>query len=425
MLKIHNRLYFIIIGLFVSCSPSLEMDLEEDTLKENAAPIKASNASPLNRAPYSPYFQVTGTRFRFHANENGFRGIDVMQWKPTKPNHAKTIVASFHGDIDPETSCNIIEDCTTNDCFQKNSIHWDANALTGLEGATSWTPKCPNTAIMGNSLVATSNRTNTANKGIGIYTYTGPKPNASGNAFFQPLQHGSTNIGIQGIYIGFPSHLIGSMKPFSSPCSGPNCGDRIRMRVWSKQFVKTVTNTENSQTQQKMALMLHNIADRAVNGRIEFTPYTLCAGINCNDNKYVHYAFDPNQNNVAFVGGRLLGGGQASEMKTSYRTTPVWESYGPSTMATPFETSWFHYQISWNNFVKTLRQFTDISGLNGSNNGDVAKLFGKGWSVKTNWELKHVRFAQEVYNRNWSNGDISSIGGHMSWFQVDAITQLP
>lgn len=367
-------------------------------------------------------YKVTEKQFRFHPKENGFSEIKKMYWKDTIPRNFPEISASFHGDINPN-DCSKSVACILPECFHKNPIHWNADNLTGLTNSVSYTPKCPNTPIMGNSLLAYTNASDNSTSGIGIYTFTGPKPHATGNAFFQPIQGNKNTKGIQGLYIGFPVFLSGSsMKPFSSECNGNNCGDRIRLRVWTKQSVKIAYNQSNSQTQQKMAFMLYNIADPQTNGRIEFTPYTFCAG-SCPSGDKAHFSKDPNQGGVPYIGGRLLGNGNPTRMETNYRTTTVWESYGPSTQSNPFGLTWFHYEISWNNFVKTLRQFTDISGLNGNENSDVAQLFGNGWSIKENWELKHIRFAQEVYNPEWNNGEIAFVGGYTNWIQLDAITK--
>jgi len=140
-------------------------------------------------------YKVSEKQFRFHPKENNFSGITRMYWRDTLPRFFPEIAASFHGDINPN-ACAKTAACILPECFHKNPI-WDADNFTGLQNSTSFTPKCPNTPIMGNSLMAYSQNANTATSGIGIYTFTGPRPFAPGNAFFQPLQTNPTTTGIQ------------------------------------------------------------------------------------------------------------------------------------------------------------------------------------------------------------------------------------
>lgn len=189
-------------------------------------------------AAFSAQFQVTESRFRFHPAENGFSQFDLLRWKPTN-SYSTGITVNFHGDVDSGTYCQVSQHCVTSSCFQYNSANWNSDTLTGLENSDYWTPKCPQSVKMGNSLAAISTTSSNGYRGIGIYTYTGEKPNGIGNAFFQP-KHINPNNNIEGTYVHFSVSDAGSMRPFSAECdwmNDPTCEDNVRLRVWTNQLV--------------------------------------------------------------------------------------------------------------------------------------------------------------------------------------------
>jgi hypothetical protein len=127
--------------------------------------------------------------------------------------------------------------------------------------------------------------------------------------------------------------------------------------------------------------------------------------------------FDPNQGGKAYVGGPLATGGQGYAINNG---PVVWQSYGPASKSSVFDTTWFHYEVSWGNFVATLRHLTYLK-LNKNTDQDVASVFGSGWNSRTNWILKNARIAQEVYNPGWNSNLQATVGGHVNWIQIEAI----
>ncbi|TNE62370.1 MAG: hypothetical protein EP335_12310 [Alphaproteobacteria bacterium] len=403
-------------------------------------------------------FEVTESRFRFDPHENGFGPLPLKLWNPTSAPPPRDIALYFSGFIDPNSGCTTT---ANGNLFEENppAINNDADYvdhMTGLgqDNAVSWSPKCPSNGRWGSSF-ATTSLSKKGTSGIGLYTHTGPQKDGT-VAFFQPRYKstdpkaaGATqnsakadlpSANIQGLYANFPTATKGKMLPFSSPCTGPDCDDRIRLRAWADQSVATVANSAQSQTQQKMAMVLVNLASSSmkngvqVQSRLEITPYTLCAGINCGSDK-VNASFD-GATQVYFVGGPMKSGGSATILTIENESTPVWESYGMSTLNRPFDTTRFHYEISWKNFKETLRLMTKMAckrepalgcvvPTKANPYANVEKAFGAGWDVPTNWALRVVRFGQEVANPAWDNKAKPStayIGGNLSLFQVDAIT---
>lgn len=368
-------------------------------------------------------FEVTEKRFTFHPHFNRLSQFDDSAWTPTRPLNASGIMGTLHGELAPEYSCDVTTHCQGKNCFSENPSSHDAYALMGLENATTWVSQCPSTGESGESALAISNVSTNERLGIGFYTHTGDSFSGSSPAFYQPWQTRPTSEGLQAAYVNIPAHLNGQMKPFSGDCSGTDCDERVQLRVWGKQSVQTADTPAGTQAQQKLAFVLENSADPS-GEFVEYTPYTFCSGVFCSVSNNAHYNFDPNQGGTAYVGGRLMGGGQPTIMTVGSESTVVWESYNISTFSEPFDVQWFHYQISWKNFKNTLRLFTTYAGSNGTNDADVAALFGNGWDVRTNWQLRQARFGQEVYNPNWET-TTAYVGGFTSWYQIDALPLVP
>lgn len=360
-------------------------------------------------------------RFYFASQASDY---SLIQWAPTTPRQELGINASVHGSS--YEACDFKTNCVGGSCFVRNSFLASPERVlqtSGLENGVSYSPICPDAKNqMSNSYVAISR--SGPNRGIGIYTHTGRQPYSNLLSFLQPKQHN-----IFGNYISLPAYMKAeSMRPFSSECSGANCDSRIQLRLLSQQTVKSAINNGVSQTQQKMDFVLENTAVRGTAetpARIEFTPFTFCAGVNCTPTARANVNLgDPYQGGMPFIGGFILGSGHPTYVESQYGRTKAWTSYGPArTSSLPFSNLRFEYRISWEDFKKLLIHITQMRLKTQSvDEPMVAVVFGTGWDNRNNWRLKYIRFGQEVYNPIWETGDIASIGGNMPWIQMDAIT---
>jgi len=354
-------------------------------------------------------FQVTDKKFTFHSSFLTAPQFDVQAWNPTRLTDGSFLLY-YHGHN--THSCHINENCTDDSCF-KQSPPWSPKTYTGLDNAIAWTPRCPGTPLFGMSMGAISK--SSGNNGVGLYTHTGPNFAYLGNAFIQP-KHKTPSHQIMGTYASFLVHREGLMRPFSSNCTGIDCDNRVRLRVWAKQAITHTNIASGTQSQQKLAIVLRNSNRPA--SQIELTPYTLCAGVNCDYVQAQSARFDPNQGGIPFIGGPLLNGGQATYLQDG---TPTWQSYGPRTKSNRFGVTWFHYEISWKNFVAIMRHVTRQAGLDGDDDIAVQSIFGPNWQDRLAWQLADVRLGQEVFNPFWNQGTISAIGGFTSWVQVNAV----
>ena len=167
-----------------------------------------------------------------------------------------------------------------------------------------------------------------------------------------------------------------------------------------------LANPGQQQAMQKLGVILRNQATGNVAHRILLTPRVFCRGKGCKGPSSIHV--DPNQGGASFVSGTIGSRGTDTVAQVSYKGQRlrgvVWTSTGSGRTRSKAPTGLmdFRFEVSWAQFVRTLRLATYRAGLDGSKNRNVAKLFGKGWSVPSNWVLRYVRVGQKIMNNNWA-----------------------
>ena len=363
-------------------------------------------------------YTVEEKRFRFASNTWNPRQktpFKQLAWAGGKVDHSHGVRVNFWGSPSPEhrSACDAAPEtgkarCMTPECFKKFVYPQRSNTDDLYITGQAWTnqkylPKCPESdEDYGRTFVALSPFS------LALFSYTGKNADDKELPFLQTNQIYSTNPDLQASYISMAAS-DGHMKPFS--------GRSKTMVIRSRQQVAKAKVPSNCAVQQKQSFVLHNVNDPTGQGRIEYAPNIYMQGTYSNF-RHARVQSDPNQGNHTFVGGNFAGGGEVTNLDKT--NLPAWKTWGRGTQNVPMDRIYpFRMSIPWDWFVTTLIYATTKRGLNGKDVAQVAKVFGPGWNVPENWELKNIRWAQEVKNPNLNSKECF-IGGQCQMFQIDA-----
>lgn len=317
---------------------------------------------PLGLGPGStePVEPVTyGDSSRFFYGKKDMEDFHSVSWRPTVPSQVM-----FHGSP--------AEEYDNGHMNSRSFAILDAeiyDALTTVEGKRKiYLPKHPEGDIYGDSYCTVAK-----NSGVGLFSHTGE--NIRGNAaFMQVKRNYSSSPGNFSLYMRFPSEDV---RPWSD-------GKTLECRAGQEVGVAYLSNPEEQQLQQKMAFVMTNGTDR-----VEFSCNTVLYGKNDGKTK-ANIWRDPDQGNHLVIGGPC-------------RTHEGWISLGANVHRGDRGLKKHKIQVPWENFEKIL---TD-RGMNPGQPED--------------WRLKQARFGQEIYNLNYLQNSVASIGSRLQYFRITGV----
>lgn len=397
--------------------------------------------------------KVTPDGFEFDPSRNGFgeTGVAREVWSPSTHVSETAPFLFMSGDPNPFYACSFAgkslarncDSAKTQSCFAALNDAAMSKLLTGLSAGQILWPQCPDGTAGGDSFAAWE-----PGGGIALYTHTGQSLfDPSRPAFMQTRTHAVGGNKVHGNYVHFPAGTVSvnsKTRPFfgASACKAGNsftaCISKHRMQVELTMNVHLVdlANPGGQQALQKLGVILRNQATDNVAHRIHITPRVFCRGKGCDSPSTINV--DPNQGGANFVSGPIGGQGSDTVAQVKYKGTlhqgAVWTSTGSDRTRSQAPTGRMdmRFEISWAQFVRTLRLATYRGGMDGSNNANVAKFFGDGWSVPNNWVLRDVRVGQEIMNNNWScspsgtpcsGRTVARMGGYVANIRISPVVR--
>jgi|GEM_PF-2545057 len=344
-----------------------------------------------------------------HSNDQ----IGAKVWRSDQIiNGGGSLTVGLYGVPDPAApgSCPTTTNCGAASCWSSSIPSTNPLTQVGVSIPTYYTPKCPSANWQGFTYFGVSPST-----GFGMRTWTGPKPIDSSPAFFMPYKQ-QPNKDIEAIYVGVRM-IPGIMKPWSAPCSGVTCDDKVRVALISDHQVSSLSAPSGRQaTQRVRAVFLQQncVITSGSPCQVEVNFKTLCAGVSCSG--ITIQGADPAQGGIPYVAGAIGGPGVNSVAPNT--SQPIWTSWGSATRSTLFPVTRFQVEISWNQF-KNLLAATAQARFGSGSAQNIATMYGSQWGTKTNWVLISSGFGQEVYNANLSAG--SYVGGNVQYQNFVAI----
>jgi len=298
--------------------------------------------------------------------------------------------------------------CFTSNCWFSWIPHVNTSDQTGIFLPKYATPKCPDSYWMGFSYFGASS------EGFGMRTWTGKKPYDNGGSFWK-VNSGQPNKHISAMYgtIYMAPWRTTHMKPWSAPCNGNGCDDKVRVAIITNHEVKktVMEDKRKMQLQQNMAVtFLQKECFRKYGNRkscqVQVDLTTLQVGVH-SSGEIVIEKHDAAQGGIPWIAGSFKSAGVSSIIPETRQS--AWTSWGSATKKGSFGNTRFQAEISWNQFKNILN---NVSGYN------PVSLFGKGWTNKNNWILLSVSMGQEVYN---STEKRAYIGGNVKKVHIISI----
>jgi hypothetical protein len=272
-------------------------------------------------------------------------------------------------------------------------------AFTGMSGQTGmtgggmrWYPRNP----ANNNQYGSQHAEISSTQGLGMYVQ-------SGGSNFMAIKRYGSGPDRQENYARVYTGGLG-MKPWS--------GTQKILRFSSQQQVSQVSAPGTSHGLQKVAFVVTN---KTSGHTFEYSLAVMSTSTASN-----HVSWDV-PTSTYYVGGGVQNG--VSPTKThsaSGYTATLFSGTGIGTQSGAFPLGTFSFDVSWDNFVSVLRYITYSNNMDGSVNSNVATLFGSNWSSRTNWELRAVRFGQEINNPDYTTYT-ATIGGRTKELKLDAL----
>jgi hypothetical protein len=327
-------------------------------------------------------YTVKKSGFTFQANHNDFSAFDHTGWARTK-GYFDGIDVMFHGSPDE-----LYEAGDGRDGTCRKIVVEGTDPRTGVSGIRNiYYPKSYWEAVSGSSYAVAA-----ANSGIGLFLQMG-KDESNVPHFLQRKRVYGGSPDLMEVYNHFeiaPDECL--------PFTGPN---KI-MDVRSGQQINTLVLPEGTKFQQKMGFTLQRTDDPSI--RVEYS---------CNTGMSTAMPHgriwsDPNQSGHTVISGQLGGKNVDTPMKDGEFS--IWTSRANETVSGIASSRPFRFEV-------TFAQFID--SLNYAARRDLAEIdmFGEGWSIPENWQLKIAKYGYEFYNPEDLNAEI---GGMMRYFSIKA-----
>lgn len=361
-----------------------------------AIPLVAATL-PVGAANYAGY-SVSADRFSMTPQSPGF-GISETRYSPCGTTNKDVIQVLMHAQPNEEqlAAMSGVEGeqvCGHGPAYFKY-MYTNGSSKTGTARTPTvrYVPRSPVDHSQQGKMYAEASLT----KGLGMYTYS------DDTSFMTVKRYGTGTSPLrQEIYISMRTDAT-YMRPFN--------GASKTMRVSSLHQVGALKVPEGANAMQKIAVTLKNVSSGV---KFEYTAQVYNSRVPATTPR-VKWDIPTGR---FYAGGSLTGGGYKDRLHDNQSgwTAGLWRS-DVGTQASPFNATEFVVDITWTDFIQTMRYVTYRQKLDGHNATDVESVFGTGWSNKSDWILFKVTTAQEVYN---PNRETAFIGGRAQTITVDA-----